>query len=223
MARTINFIPRENEEFDSWFKNLCCYTIQKTCDLKPEWTHVPAGRLRELESVYADWFTAWVVTRKPHSPEEAQAKDEARAAAENAINLFAKEFLLGGLIPDMDCLEIGIPTNRAEGPDAKPDGYPEQSRIDKSRAGSLTIHFEPFGWIRTWPEDVRAAEIRWAILDKVSFDRESYPNSALVTASPFTITFDESERGRDVYFCFRWESRNGVKGDFSNIGSSVIP
>jgi hypothetical protein len=43
------------------------------------------------------------------------------------------------------------------------------------------------------------------------------------TASPFTLKFDESMRGKRVYFCLCWESTTNEKGPGSEIYSAVIP
>ena len=41
---------------------------------------------------------------------------------------------------------------------------------------------------------------------------EALTHSDFDTASPFTLTFDESDRGKRVYFCLRWESNTNLKG-----------
>jgi hypothetical protein len=43
------------------------------------------------------------------------------------------------------------------------------------------------------------------------------------TASPFTLKFDEADRGKRVYFCLRWESSTNLKGPWGEIGAAIIP
>lgn len=38
-----------------------------------------------------------------------------------------------------------------------------------------------------------------------------------------TLTFDENQRGKTVYFALRWENTRGEKGPWSQIVSSIIP
>ncbi|MDR1326304.1 MAG: hypothetical protein LBK00_09750 [Treponema sp.] len=48
-------------------------------------------------------------------------------------------------------------------------------------------------------------------------------NSEFDTANPFTLKFDENQRGKQVYFCLRWESSTSLKGPFGEIYSAIIP
>jgi hypothetical protein len=48
-------------------------------------------------------------------------------------------------------------------------------------------------------------------------------NSSFDTRSPFTLTFDETQRGLTVYFCLCWENTRGEKGPWGEIMSAVIP
>jgi hypothetical protein len=74
------------------------------------------------------------------------------------------------------------------------------------------------------PPKVHGIEIRWAILEHPPADENELTNSAFDTRSPFSLTFDEKDRGKTVYFAGRWEiNREGEKGDFSAIVSAVIP
>jgi hypothetical protein len=70
---------------------------------------------------------------------------------------------------------------------------------------------------------VSGAEIRWGVLDREPSAGEELPNSDLDTASPYTLRFDESERGKRVYYCLRWDSTTKLKGPFGEIYSAVIP
>jgi hypothetical protein len=48
-------------------------------------------------------------------------------------------------------------------------------------------------------------------------------NSDFNTASPFTLKFDESQRGLRLYFCLRWETSTNLKGPDGEIYSAIIP
>jgi hypothetical protein len=77
-----DFLPTKDVDFNQWFKdfvqyvNLKCHAVPPATT--PDWTHIPAARLTELVNSYADWYTFYVVTLKPHSPAETLAKNEAR-------------------------------------------------------------------------------------------------------------------------------------------------
>ena len=66
-------------------------------------------------------------------------------------------------------------------------------------------------------------EIHWFILEQPPLSIEELIHTAMDTASPYTFSFGEEERGKTLYFCLRWE--NGDKGTcpWSLIFNAVIP
>jgi hypothetical protein len=48
-------------------------------------------------------------------------------------------------------------------------------------------------------------------------------NSSFDTRTPFTLEFDDAERGHTVYFCLRWENTRGEKGPWGEIVSAIVP
>jgi hypothetical protein len=74
------------------------------------------------------------------------------------------------------------------------------------------------------PEDVHGIEVRWAILDRPPVSIKELDNSAFDTRSPLSLEFGEEDRRKRVYMTGRWEiEREGVKGDFGEIVSAIIP
>ncbi|MDR1249051.1 MAG: hypothetical protein LBK63_07090, partial [Treponema sp.] len=76
---------------------------------------------------------------------------------------------------------------------------------------------------RRKPHGVHGAEIRWAILDHAPKSVAELINSSFDTASPFTLTFDETDRGKRLCFCLRWETNTNLKGPDGEIYSAIIP
>jgi hypothetical protein len=70
---------------------------------------------------------------------------------------------------------------------------------------------------------VHGAEIVWAILPEPPKDISELIHSAFCTASPFRLEFKESDRGKTVYLCVRWENTTGEKGPWTAILSAIIP
>jgi hypothetical protein len=108
-------------------------------------------------------------------------------------------------------------------PAGEPESYPE-AEADTSVMRQVTIRFwDSATKKRGKPHGVHGAEIRWAILDHEPASGNELTNSDFDTASPLTLKFDESQRGKWVYFCLRWESTTNLKGPFGEIYSAVIP
>jgi hypothetical protein len=70
---------------------------------------------------------------------------------------------------------------------------------------------------------IHGAEIRWQLLDHAPTSVEELIHSDFCTASPFTLAFDESDRGKRLYFALRWETSSNLKGPYSDIYMVVIP
>jgi hypothetical protein len=113
----------------------------------------------------------------------------------------------------------------------------------------IVIHYRDQGSARRGkPEGVHGIEVRWAAQNAAHFELGSFAkqnsqdesrlrlssqppvsikeldNSAFDTKSPLILEFGEEDRGKRVYMTGRWEiEREGVKGDFGEIVSSIVP
>jgi hypothetical protein len=128
------------------------------------------------------------------------------------------------LVSDDDRRSMGIAIrDTTRTPVKPPKTYPEFI-VDSSMIRCLTISFWDLGSkSKAKPQGVHGAEIRWAILDKAPLTIDELVHSNFDTSSPFELTFDDTERGKSVYFCLRWESTRGDKGPWSEIVMAIIP
>jgi hypothetical protein len=153
------------------------------------------------------------------------AKDEAKEAAKSAMRDFANSSIrYNKQMKDEDKLVYGIhPVDRTPTTAGAPESYPE-AEPDTSIIRQVTINFwDSATKKRGKPHGVHGAEIRWAILDHAPALVDELSNSDFDTASPFTLKFDEGQRGQKVYFCLRWETNTNVKGPYGEIYSTIIP
>jgi hypothetical protein len=129
------------------------------------------------------------------------------------------------LVSDEDLVSMGMPArNTGRTPSPVEKSYPDYE-IDSSTIRRLAIHyFDPTKRAtRGKPPGQHGAEIRWAILDSPPKSINELVNSSFITRSPLILDFDESQRGKTVYFCLRWENTRGEKGPWSEIVSAIIP
>ncbi|MDR0598324.1 MAG: hypothetical protein LBG14_07445 [Treponema sp.] len=225
MAAGHDFIPAKDADFDPWFKNLCDYVTKMTAGNPPAWTHIPPGEVTALTGARGLWHTAYEAVLKPHSPVETEAKNDARAAAEDLIRPFKRRYLDDPPVTGADRTAMGLPLrDGTRTPDKKPETYPE-AETDSSVIRQLGIRFKDRGAAnRAKPHGVHGAEIRWNIQDQPPADIEAeLIHSDFDTASPFTITFGEADRGKRVYYALRWESITNLKGGWSEVYSAIIP
>jgi hypothetical protein len=171
------------------------------------------------------FLTARTTYGQVNSSRNRLAKDESRKDAEHGMEDFANTSIrYNKLMKEEDKLYYGIHTpDPVPTPVTAPTTYPE-AEADTSVIRQVTIRFWDSGTKkRGKPYGVHGAEIRWAILDHVPASVKELVNSDFDTASPFTLVFDETQRGQRLYFCLRWESTTNLKGPYGEIYSAVIP
>jgi hypothetical protein len=171
------------------------------------------------------FLTARAAYEETDSTKNRMAKDEAREDAKQAMRDFANTSIrYNKLMRPEDKMVYGIrPADHTSTPAGKPETYPE-AEADTSIIRQVTIRFwDSATKKRGKPHGVHGAEIRWAILDHEPTTENELTNSDFDTATPYTMSFDESQRGKRLYFCLRWESTTNLKGPYGEIYSAVIP
>jgi hypothetical protein len=171
------------------------------------------------------FLTARAAYEDDDSSKNRMEKDEAKEGAKQAMRNFANSSIrYNSLMGAADRLVYGIrPADHTATPAGKPESYPE-AEPDTSVIRRVTIRFwDSATKKRGKPHGVHGAEIRWALLDHEPAAESELSNSDFDTATPFTLSFDESQRGKRLYFCLRWESTTNLKGPFGEIYSAVIP
>jgi hypothetical protein len=153
------------------------------------------------------------------------AKDEAKYAAKSAMRDFANSNIrFNKQMTDEDKLAYGVRQgDKTATPAGEPESYPE-AEPDTSVIRQVTIKsWDGATKKRGKPYGIHGAEVRWALLDHAPESVEELTRSDFDTASPLTLKFDESDRGKRLYFCLRWESNTNLKGPYGEIYSAVIP
>jgi hypothetical protein len=226
MGRERDYIPSNDAEFDIWYKNLCQYVTQKTTGDPPEWTHIPASEVKLLTDNYLVWRVGYVPTLKPHTPAETLAKDEARKTAEGIIRPFVGQWLMWKQVSDKEREEAGVRVKRARRPIIPPPSTVPELEPKAGVPRQIIIPYRDKGAARRGkPKDVHGIEVRWAALDKPPVNIEAeLTQSSFDTKSPLILNFGEQDRGKRIYLAGRWEiEREGVKGNFGDIVSAIVP
>jgi hypothetical protein len=171
------------------------------------------------------FLTARTAYEDVNSTKNRMAKDEAKEDAKESMRDFANTSIrYNKLMRPEDKLVYGVrQADHVPTPAGEPETYPE-AEPDTSVIRQVTIHFwDSATKKRGKPHGIHGAEIRWALLEHEPASENDLTNSDFDTASPFTLRFDENQRGKRLYFCLRWETNTNVKGPFGEIYSAVIP
>jgi hypothetical protein len=218
-----DFIPRSDIEFNKWQENF----LQKL-ELIMIRLKIPITVVSALREVWGQWTTTFQAASDPDTATKIAVKDKqkARKTYEKALRDFIKFYVAyNPETTDHDREEMGIPVHKTTRTPAEvAKTYPE-FEIDSHTLRLLIIHFYDQGEKKTKakPAGQHGAEIRWAMLDTPPASLKDLANSSFDTHTPFTLDFDESERGKMVYFVLRWENTRGEKGPWSPIHNAIIP
>ena len=63
----------------------------------------------------------------------------------------------------------------------------------------------------------------WLLTDERPSHISTLRNVEILSAGPFTLTFDEEKRGPRVFYAARWLGPKKQRGPWSDIESAVVP
>ncbi|MDR1116189.1 MAG: hypothetical protein LBL33_08625 [Tannerella sp.] len=172
------------------------------------------------------WENAWAAYQDPAQRTRVITftKNEKRETYEKILRILVQLLKYNQRITDENRTAMGIVMRNTTGTPVKAPKTRPEFIIDTSTIRRLIIAFWNLtGRSKAKPHGVHGAEIRWAILDHPPVSVEELVHSSFDTHSPFELAFDESERGKTVYICLRWENTRGEKGPWSEIVKAVIP
>ncbi|MCL1911990.1 MAG: hypothetical protein FWG13_07285 [Leptospirales bacterium] len=224
MASSRDYVPSKDANFDAWFHNLVEYVKQKTDKDNPVWDHIPPAAVTKLSDASDDWHVHYEATRVPHTPAATTAKNDARKRNEKVARDFVQRYLRWDPVTNEDLKNLGIPLR-----DEIPTSHNEVNEkitviVETHDKRELRVGF----WVtsstsKAKPDGYNGAVIAWAILDSPPISSKELINHELSSRTPYTLTFDESQRGNMVYIAARWENGRGIKGPWSDIHGTIIP
>jgi hypothetical protein len=218
-----DYIPRKDADLLAW-------TVAFLAALSAILTRVgfPQTVYTVLTTLLTTFKEALAIATAPATRTKAAvaAKDDARKALVRALRSAIMQYLTYN--PDVtnaDHENLGLPIHKTEHtPAPVATTYPDYD-INSGTIRRLTIHFYDQGssGSKAKPDGQHGAEIRWAILETPPASINDLIRSSFDTRTPFTLEFDENQRGQTVYFCLCWENTRGEKGPWSEIMSAIVP
>ncbi|MDR3262138.1 MAG: hypothetical protein LBT78_09955 [Tannerella sp.] len=201
--------------------------ISTTANANIEAWHLDAAWIEsEFTPKKTVWDNTWEVYLNPETrtPVITLAKQEARKGYEPPLRQLIQmmEHNPRISVEDLKAMGIAIP-DHTNTPAPVATTYPVYT-IDSSVIRFLKLHFHDQNSLHKGkPRGQHGAEIRWAILTAPPANVNDLTRSAFDTSSPFSLEFDEADRGKTVYFCMRWENTRGEKGPWGEILFAIIP
>jgi RNAse (barnase) inhibitor barstar len=215
-------IPTSDGDFDE--RQLAI--ISKAKAMSTVWNLDALWMNNVLDPLREAWVKAWADYRNKdtRTPVITLAKQRARKAFEPALRLLVQMLLHNPnvSVEDLKSMEIVVPM-RSNVPAPVTLSWPV-ALIDTSVLRYLIINFRNKGSKKlAKPPGQHGVELRWGILTAPPTSVDQLLHTDFDTRSPFTLEFDQTQRGQTVYLCMRWENTRGIKGPWGDIVAAVIP
>jgi hypothetical protein len=220
MAKMHDFIPRNDAEFETFYRNLVDYVM----DNNARWKHIPQDNIDDLEAEFSQWTEAYKKILVPHSPQITAEKNRVRTEVERKLRHFINRFLRYEPVTDLDrdYMKIRNPDLiRTPHIDVK---EVVEFELKLRNIREILVNF----WVKgethkAKPSGYDGAVIIWDILDEPPTSIHDLTLHTMASRTPYALEFDETERGKTVYIAAAWQNERGLIGNWSEILSAVIP
>jgi hypothetical protein len=216
-----DYIPHADGAFLEWSEALVAYAAAHLTAF-----NVEQAALTPIQTLLTAYQTAYNQAEDPNRGKvDVLEKNEARDALKAALRTFIKAYLTyNPAVTDADKESMGLPLHDNTRTSVPPPSTIPEIELDSSIIRQVTVHFKDNGSDkRGKPQGVHGIELRWSFLDVLPASVGDLKNSAFDTATPYTFSFDESERGKALYICPRWENNKGEKGPWGEIVKAIVP
>ncbi|MCL2231561.1 MAG: hypothetical protein FWB99_00615 [Treponema sp.] len=221
---TRNYIPRNDAAFDKFFKYITQYVSLKSSGSRPEWGHIPQLDRTALDDTYATWYDAYSLTFQPHIKSVGDEKNRQRKDAEKALRHFVNRFLRYEPVTDADRTNMGIPNHDTVRSSHTVVHQTAAFEIDPEKACVLRAKIRVRGAENTAkPRGYHGVDIRYDVLDSRPASIHDLRQSDFSTRPIHRFYFNEEDRGKRAYFAMRWQNGSGVRGQWSEIVSAIVP
>jgi hypothetical protein len=215
-----DYIPQGAAQFNSFMRNLVDYASNKL----GEWGNIPHDRLYELTNAFSAFEAAFQETLGPHTPAQNLARREAQAETTRLLRAFVNQFLRFPPVTNVDRMEMGIPNHDAIRTDHKAVAEMVDFVIHLRGIRELVVDF----WVqgsshKAKPHGYDGAVIIWDIRDAPPATPGELKHHIMASRTPFTLHFEEHERGKTVQVGLAWQNERGIMGQWSEYKSAIIP
>ena len=180
-----------------------------------------------LKPAQQEWAIAWKAhqNRPTRTIVDTARKNTARKDYESLLRKLVNCIKSSLAVTTVDLASMGIvpdPSGRAV-KNPVPATHPV-CIVDSSMIRRLIFHFRNQGsMMRGKPHGVHGVELCWSISDIQPHSAAELTHSDFETSSPLILDFEESERGKLIWCCLRWENTRGKQGPWGEMFSAIIP
>jgi hypothetical protein len=210
--------------FKEFLLTFASYLGGKVVGANPQWPNVPTARYTELNTAsnaFDDAFDAASVSPTPANIERRRA---AQAKATELVRAIVNQFIRFPPVTNADRIAMGVPNHDTIRTDHTVVTENVDFVIHLNTIRQLVIDF----WIKgethkAKPQSYDGAVIIWGVQDEQPLAPEELEHHIMASRTPFTLHFDEEERGKTCWVALCWQNERGITGAWSGYQSAVIP
>lgn len=215
-----DYVPQSHTRFSFFMRNLLTYVGQNIA----AWTTIPQERLTELNNAFAEFTEASNAALETPTPANHNTRNEAQANTTRLLRAFVNQFLRFPPVTNSDRIEMGIPNHDTIRTDHKVVTELVDFVIHVNSQRELSIDFWQEGQPhKAKPHGYDGAVLVWDILDAPPENQDALNQHTMASRTPYTLIFDETERGKRVYVALRWQNERGITGAWSDIKDAIVP
>lgn len=218
--RRHDYIPANAAQFRNFAENLISYVQKKAT----AWTNIPGPRITELQEKYNQFLILFNNTQGPHTSAQNLARREAQKESVRVIRAFVNQFLRFPPVTNVDRAEMGIHNHDTIRTDHTVVTEAVDFVIHLSKIRELVVDF----WIqgmdhKAKPQGYDGAVIIWDIRDTQPGNPDELKFHTMASRTPFTLHFEETDRGKTVFIALAWQNERGILGQWSAYKSAIVP
>jgi hypothetical protein len=215
-----DYVPQNSAQFNAFMQNLIDYVSSNLSN----WNTIPQERFDELAASFGVFSTAFEATLGPHTPAQNLARREAQAETTRILRAFVNQFLRFPPVSNVDRVEMRIPNHDNIRTDHKVVTEMVDFVIHLSNIRELVIDFWQTGSAhKAKPYGYDGAVIIWDMRDMPPENPDELTFHTMASRTPFTLHFEETDRGKTVYVGLAWQNERGILGQWSAYKSAIIP
>jgi hypothetical protein len=220
---TRDYLPKNDRKLLQWLINFLNYLSTTLARFG-----FPSDVYTALQALRTDFEQKLNIAEAPTTRTKGaiDAKNVSKKKLNSAVRAAVQRYLAHNPdVTEKDHDDLGLPnykTTRTPAPVA--DEAPDFD-INTSVLGRLIIAFFEKGsnHKKAKPAGQHCVEIGWVLSDTPITRWDELAHSNVDTNSPYTLVFENDQRGKTVYFALRWENTRGEKGPWSEIQNAIIP
>ena len=220
-----DLIPAKESEYNDFVINLFEVINTNATD----WKILPA-EITPSTPLLLKWKDCWAISsnRNAASPVDTENKNAARKELTGFTRPFIqKNIYLNGNMTDADILSCGLtPHSKKKVKAGIPTTLPAM-QFQNADGNTILGRYrqsggEPGSSSKAKPEGVGFLQAAYYVGTNPPIDPKDYPQSIIVTKSPFAIPFEPAQSGMKVWIASRWISATHIAGKWSPVMSMTI-